>query len=240
MRLEINNLESSRFGRTIAHVSDFGSDLGEIDVLARQSRIELIFARVEVSNVSLVQHLEAIGFRLMDTLVWYSVEVEKAVVVPQTSELQVRTSRVEDIESIGRIAASAFRNYSGHYHSDQRLDRLAADAAYVDWAERTVTEAHPVNPVLVSCFESQPVGFLSMRGVGSATAEIVLNAVMPAFQGRGVYSQLVSHAIGLAAMRGSLRVAVSTQIDNYGVQRVWSRHGLVHEKSLYTLHKWID
>ena len=36
------------------------------------------------------------------------------------------------------------------------------------------------------------------------------------------------------------RLIVSTQINNYGVQRVWARLGFIHERSTYTFHKWYD
>ena len=31
---------------------------------------------------------------------------------------------------------------------------------------------------------------------------------------------------------------VSTQINNYTVQRAWVRLGFLHYRSFYTLHKW--
>ena len=70
--------------------------------------------------------------------------------------------------------------------------------------------------------------------------EIVLNAVHPAAQGKGVYTALVRAALLLAKDAGARRMIVSTQINNYAVQRVWTRLGFFHSSSLYTFHKWYD
>jgi hypothetical protein len=32
----------------------------------------------------------------------------------------------------------------------------------------------------------------------------------------------------------------STQLNNYAPQKIWSRLGFRHERSIYTFHKWWD
>ena len=144
----------------------------------------------------------------------------------------------EDAAAVAEVARAAFTGYLGHYHADPRLDSVAADAAYVEWAETATLSSSPTVPVLLAETSGQVVGFLALRTNGSAEMEMVLNAVDPAYQGQGVYRTLVGQALALAELRGCSRMLTSTQINNYAVQRVWAKYGFVHVRSFYTLHKW--
>jgi RimJ/RimL family protein N-acetyltransferase len=56
----------------------------------------------------------------------------------------------------------------------------------------------------------------------------------------GVYSSLFEQSKYSLAEIGAKRIIISTQINNYAVQKVWARSGFVHEQSYYTFHKWYD
>lgn len=224
----------------------------------------------------------------------------------------VRPASAADLDAVSRIARAAFRDYIGHFHSDPKLDKKAADAAYVEWAENNVRGCSESSPVLVACLgassglnrsagsksmgveqpgmtagpsvdcgvgresgpgaavcsefgfqpapepasavsvdsesgiqngmnsdsESDPVGFLCFERNGPDAFEITLNAVHPDTQRQGVYTALLVEAIEQTRRSGAARIIVSTQVNNYAVQRVWGRLGFAHFLSLYTFHKW--
>ncbi|MEM9465424.1 MAG: GNAT family N-acetyltransferase [Actinomycetota bacterium] len=240
MPLERNELETARFGVVAAHVTDPSADPTEIDAAADAMDAELLTARIDVGDLDVAHRLEEAGFRLMDTLVYYGRAVSDPPPAAPPPGTSIRTAEADDVAAVGSIARLAFHDYVGHFHADPRLDDADADAAYVQWAETSTAEAGPVRPVLLTCADDNVLGFLTLRDIGDTTAEIVLNAVDPEQQGRGIYAALVRAAIGLADRTGTERLVVSTQINNYGVQRVWARLGFVHERSIYTFHKWFD
>lgn len=238
----------------------------------------------------------------------------------RTSHLFVRRASAADLEAVSRIARAAFRDYIGHFHADPKLDKKAADAVYVEWAENNVRGYSEASPVLVACLdassclnrsagskskgldppgmtagpsfdfgagreagsgaaacsgfgfqpapavsadsesgiqngmnpdsesgiqncmnynsEADPVGFLCFERNGPDAFEITLNAVHPDTQNKGVYTALLVEAIEQTRRSGAARIIISTQVNNYAVQRVWGRLGFAHFLSLYTFHKW--
>jgi len=238
MPIEFNSLETTRFGVVAAHVAETGADIEAINAAADDLGVEMLTARIEVGDLPTVHRFESAGFRLMDTIVYYGRATTNLPERLNYHETSIRLARHDDSSAVGAIARRAFRGYVGHFHADPHLDRDAADAVYVEWAETSTAHADKSRPVLLCCRNNFVLGFLTLRGIGEQTAEIVLNAVDPMQQGRGIYGLLVESALKHARQGGANELSVSTQINNYGVQRVWARLGFVHTNSLYTFHKW--
>lgn len=250
MPIEINDLESSRFGVVSAKLVDHKADLSLVDAQVRQAGVNLLTARVSVDDLALVHDLEADGFRLMDTLVYYAVDPALAPKPwPELTCGVVRLAKDTDKSAIEMIAAESFEHYPSHYHMDPRLDDSAVIDAYIDWAGTSLDRMNDSHLVIVAESKNRVVGFLTFRlqdrplGGGkkpSQEFQIVLNAVGTNSRGKGVYSALLANVIGRASAAGAVRVSVSTQLNNYAVQRVWSRLGFMHYDSAYTFHKWFD
>ncbi|WP_425404940.1 N-acetyltransferase family protein [Hwanghaeella sp.] len=240
MPIEINELECKRFGIVAARVTDPLAPLGAVDAEASRYRVDMISTRVDVANLERVHALEGSGYRLMDTLVYYGRSLngfpENA---KDRTKVSLRIASPEDSSSVAALAHAAFRNYMGHYHADPRLDSTAADAAYVEWAETSTSHTTVDTPVFVVEDDKGLAGFLTMRRNDDAEFEIVLNAVHPDSQGKGYYTVLVLEALRFARSKGGARMIVSTQINNYAVQKVWALLGFNHYRSFYTFHKWL-
>lgn len=236
--IEINDLESHRFGIVAARLTDAAATLDTVDAAARAASVDMITSRVDASDLARVHALEEAGYRLMDTLVYH--ERPSGPVPPASGSAHPAPRRIapDDIPAIAEIAAAAFTNYVGHYHADPRLDNGAADAAYVEWAESSARHDSEDNPVLILRPDGQHGGFLTMRRNTAEEFEVVLNAVHPDSAGQGLYTVLLRRALDLAGEAHSKRVIISTQINNYPVQRIWSRLGFTHYRSVYTFHKW--
>lgn len=241
MPIELNELETNRFGIVAARVTDVGAGPEAIDAAAGYKGVQMLTARIPASDLSRVHDFEAAGYRLMDTLLYYTrdlCDLPPRLTPPEG--LSCRSATSEDAEAVGRVARAGFSGYMGHYHADPRLQRAAADAAYVEWAVTSTARTLAAAPVLVAESNGRAMGFLTLRTNNSDEMEIVLNAVEPAFQGRGAYGALVIEALVLASARGCSRMITSTQINNYRVQRIWGRLGFLHSLSFYTFHKWFE
>ena len=240
MLVELNNLETNRFGIIAARVIDVSASPEAIAAEAHAKGVQMLTIRVDVSDLPRVHALEAAGYQLMDTLVYYSRDL---VDLPATRQsvngVTLRQATPADTVSVGKLAREAFAGYIGHYHADPRLNDAAADAAYVEWAENSTERVSGDAPVLLAEVAGRVSGFLTMRRNSPDEMEIVLNAVGPESQGKGLYTALVSESLSIARELGAGAVIISTQINNYAVQRIWARLGFFHVRSLYTFHKWM-
>lgn len=238
MRVERNALESDRFNVAFARLEDpSDGQLKPVLRTADNAGIDVISTRVNTSSLAVVRALEGCGFRIMDTLVYYRVDIATAASATVHPPL-VRAASPADAYACARIAASAFHAYLGHYHADPRLGGDRADAAYVDWTTRLLCESTGDQIALCAHAGSVVVGFLVGVAREAGVGEIVLNAVDPAYQRQGCYHALLAAYFHLAARRGDTAAIISTQLQNYQVQRAWRRHGFQLFDSYHTLHRW--
>jgi GNAT superfamily N-acetyltransferase len=238
--ISLSALDLDRFGVVTARAPLVtASDVDPAVTFCRSNRVRLLIARCNTEDLGAAQNLEASGARLMDTLVYFARSVDPREPEP-TPPVPVRLHREGEAEEIQRIAADAFRGYTGHYHADPRLDRAACDAVYASWAHRSCLDAAVADRVLVAELEGRLVGFLTLKARAPGEQEIVLNAVSPQAQRHGVYRSLVLGAIAQVRAEGATRVIVSTQVTNVAVQRIWTRLGFEPDHSFYTFHLWLD
>ena len=229
--LAASALDSDRFGVPIAraHAASV-ADVAAIVNDGESSGLAMVIVRSPADDLRVAHAIEDAGGRLCDTLVYYARSLDRPI--PEQSR-PIRRARPDDIDEVTAIAAAAFAGYRGHYHADPRLDRAAADAGYVDWARRSIGGAH----MLVIEDAGAVAGFLSMEP-RAADTEIVLNAIRPASQGRGLYPALVIGALHRSVELQAGRCIVSTQVGNVSAQKVWVRTGFEPTHAVHTFHVW--
>ncbi|MFN7209920.1 MAG: GNAT family N-acetyltransferase [Aggregatilineales bacterium] len=240
-QVALSPLDEARFGVRIARIHELTPEaLDETLQFCAQNAVQMLIARAPSQAIRFVQQLEGLGFRLMDTLVYYRRDLSRTPLPEAQDAALIRAVRPNEETVVREIAAQSFQGYFGHYHADPRLDQAACDAAYVSWAERSCTDRSVADEVLVAELDGQLVGFLTLRRNTSEQTEIVLNGVAPAAQGQGVYRELVSRALQQGAAWAAREVIVSTQIVNLAPQKVWVRLGFEPYRFYYTFHKWFD
>lgn len=236
-------IDSSRFGCTVAKCTvDAATTVADLLSACAEGKVRLLIARCPSLLVSQIQRLEAADFFIADTLVYYTNAVLAAPPADARDVIVVRQSSADDAVAVKDVAAKAFEGYYGHYHADARLSRAACDAVYADWAYNSCVDAQYADTVLLAQEEDNVaiLAFITLKARSADLLEIVLNAVDPAHQGRGLYARLVAEAKRWAVAKGFSRLTVSTQLPNIAVQKVWCRQGFEPSQSLYTLHRWFD
>lgn len=235
----LSDIDERRFGIKTARVEDIGlSDLQEVLAFCNTQSVSLLIARCSTSNVRTVQALEAQGFFLTDTLLYYIKDMLCEAVPMDLGESLIRPFRPGEEDRVKAVAVQAFRGYLGHYHADPRLDPSKCDEVYASWAVQACLSAEPNHAVLVVEGEKSLNGFATLRLNSPEQGEGVLFAVAPYAQGAGLYRSLMLHGIEWCRSKGAHSMVVSTQINNIAVQKVWSRLGFEIHKAVYTLHKW--
>ncbi len=239
MQIKLSDIDERRFGIRTAKATDFDRhDIPYLFSFCASERVELLIARCSTLDISVCQEMEKRGCRLMDTLVYYSNDLGKNTFSANLEGFTIRNVRPGEEDAVRRIASDAFRGYSGHYHSDARLDQHKCDEIYEDWAYRSCVHKEVAEDVLVAEFKGAIIAFATLRIVSPEEGEGVLFGVARAFQGQGIYRGLIINGMRWCASRGVLKMTVSTQITNIAVQKVWARLGFEPLSSFYTFHRW--
>jgi GNAT superfamily N-acetyltransferase len=235
-----SQLDSERFGVRAARAQITPETLPRVLDFCDSEKIDLLIARCATSDLIAAQNMEAHGFLLMDTLVYYSFDLSKKAIPKDTIEFLVRPVKPEDTDQTRRLAAAAFRGYQGHYHADRRLDRHKCDETYASWAERSAILKTAADEVLVAEQDGNLAGFATLRVNSLEECEGPLVAVAPEYQKQGVCRALMIHCLQWCLSQGAQRMVISTQITNISMQKVWCRVGFEPSSSYYTFHKWFD
>lgn len=239
--VQLSAIDEERFGIKTARATDISiARLPEILDFCSGHDVALLIARCPVAELDAVQAMEARGFQLMDTLVYYAWSSARSPILADTGKATIRPIRQGEEAIVRDIAAESFRGYFGHYHADKRLDRQKCDDAYISWATRSCISRDVASDVLVADVGGAVSGFATLRLNSPCEGEGVLFGVVPAAQGQGIYRSFMIRAMEWVVAQGASRMVVSTQITNIAVQKVWTRVGFEPSHGYYTFHKWFD
>lgn len=237
--LDISEPDSRRFAMPYVRARNITkSDIAETLAYCGKNGAGICVARCNTGDMATVHALEDEGFRLMDTLVYYQARLDGLELPDRKLALPIRTARPDDGEAVGRLAAAAFADYFSHYHADSRLERRKVDEVFVDWSSRSCRDKSVADEVFVAVAENELGGFATMRLNDETEGEGVLFAVHPAHQNKGIYRDLMISGLEWCRKHQCHRMIVSTQVNNYTVQRAWTRLGFFFYESFYTFHKW--
>ena len=137
-----------------------------------------------------------------------------------------------DLEAIAEITAEAITN--SHFHHDPRLPKERTRRLYAAWARNDATGR--AYRTFVAREGGAIVGYITVLLVGR-TAVIDLVAVVPAAQGRGIGSALLSDVVTWLRREG-LGARVGTQSDNPALA-LYGRYGFVPTDRQATYHLWL-
>jgi len=238
--ITFSEIDSQRFGVRVARAHIVPENLSRVLRSCAEEKIDLLMARCATGDLATVQDMEAQGFRLMDTLLFYRFDLAKRAIPQDRGEFQVRGLQPGEQNQVRGIAAAAFKGYMGHYHADGRLDRRLCDEGYASWADNSCVSKSAADEVLVAKHDDKVVGFGTLRVNSPQEVEGLLYAVAPEWQGRSVGPSLMIHSLRWCCSQGAQRMIISTQVTNVSMQRVWCRVGFEPSHSYYTFHKWFS
>jgi GNAT superfamily N-acetyltransferase len=236
--IALSAIDQERFGLVIArddHITN-ASLTAALDFCSTHG-VRLLIARCSSDDAAAARGLEAAGARQMDTLIYYARSLDSELNLGHRCSVPIRPFRSGDELAIRRVAAEAFRDYAGHYHCDERLDRQRVAEIYPSWAERSCLSRQVADQVFVAD-DGAIKGFATLRLNNPLEAEGVLFAVAPQARGLGIYRAFMYEGLRWAKQRNTQRMVVSTQLTNRVVQRVWTSLGFTPIRTLYTFHVW--
>ena len=236
--LQYSQIESQRFGLCI-HRGYF-NDIEEgalqsyilnegVDVLIFRIAAEKQYELAKLNNI-------ALPYLVTDTLVYYRVNLDAY----QPNELRNQDIEFEKCQPvhgpiIDRLVQEIFAGYTNHYNSNPYLPKQDILAGYQEWA-RSYIAADDIGRIswLVRR-KGNPIGFATCSWQG-AESEGVLYGVISEASGGGIYGDIIRFTQNYFKMQGIRFMKVSTQVQNYAVQKVWNREGFVIDQSFLTIH----
>jgi ribosomal protein S18 acetylase RimI-like enzyme len=196
------------------------------EVLAAMlARVEAHLQRHHISQLAWMladgwprRWLANIGFYLVNEIETYVKEDTAVPPTPTLAHLAIRPVQEADFDKLAELETAAFTPL--WRHSAHAL-RLASQRAFsfdmAVWGETAVA------------FQLS-----SRTGTG---AHLVRLTVHPAYQGQGVGSTLLAHALNGYHQRGLHNVTLNTQIDNFPSQKLYRNFGF--QPGGYRLPVWI-
>jgi ribosomal protein S18 acetylase RimI-like enzyme len=234
--IQYSELESRRFGKKIFRGKFDTIDIDLIRTKVFDADADVTIFRVPVAEQPKLYLLKSLHYEdiIADTLVYYSLDLNKATFKPVKNEaLVIRPAIPSDIPAFEQIVPEIFADYTNHYSSNYQLNKSGLTAGYTEWAIGYIEKDQKLN--FLALWENVPVGFITCD-YSPTYAEIILNGVLPAYEGRGIYTDLLRHVKSFFREMNIPNLRVSTQIQNFRVQNVWSREGFFLDEAFLTIH----
>jgi len=233
--------ESSRFQMNIYRGLVEHIDARVLRDIIVKNMVDILILRIPSENLAEQDKLERLGFEFLcaDTLVYYIADLQaNKETALKNNDLQFYVITDKDFETVDNMVKIIFAGYTNHYNSNNYLDKENILAGYQEWVRDFTSKGEEGNCIswLVKR-GNELVGFATCSYDGKLqVCEGVLYGVLPNESGKGIYGDLIRFTKNYFTRNGYKNMKVSTQIQNFAVQKVWTREGFVLDKSYNTFH----
>ena len=232
-----SEVESRRFGMRVFRAETHDLDAKALlrEILAAEA--DLVILRLPAGDLAQLSRLERSGlpYLVADTLVYYVAELAK---MPSTAlanrDLEFVAAGEGELESLDRLVGSVFAEYRNHYASNPFLPKSGLIDGYREWA-RSFASGAPEKRAWLIRRGSELVGFSTCSEHGDRGV-VVVGGIEPTASGGGLYGDMIRFSRDHFRGRGLREMEVSTQVQNFAVQKVWSREGFVMREAKTTVH----
>jgi hypothetical protein len=234
--IRYSEIESKRFGKEIFRGNIDVLDIERFKKFYEQNDPDILIVRIPVSEQHKMSQLNSLNKEVInaDTLVYYQVGLDKTIYNPvKNKELVFVNANISNKSAFEQLISEVFKNYTNHYFSNPILDKKKITEGYTEWATQSIHS--PGNLHVLVYTDTKPTGFITCS-YNSNFAEIILNGVLPEYQGRGIYTDMIRHVKDHFHRISIPVLKVSTQIQNFAVQKVWNKEGFILNSAYITIH----
>lgn len=228
--------ESKRFQMNILRASMESLDIKTLNNAILENHTDLTILRLPCENLPQISKLQNLGFPYFqtDTLVYYYVDFnEYQPKELKNSDLTFDFAIDQDKNILSELVDKIFPGYTNHYNSNPYIDKQNILEGYKEWVIDFIGAENKY--VFLVKKQGEIIGFATCTNENNE-AEGVLYGVLPTASGGGVYSDIIRYTQSFMKDLGVNIMKVSTQVQNYAVQKVWSREGFFMKKSFATVH----
>lgn len=232
----VSDVESKRFGLNIVRGNSEKIELKNIQSQIMDKLADIMFLRIPSTNAFEIINLSRLGYEYFqaDTLVYYLADFNKYKPKDLRNEdLIFKKAKSSDKPLLKEMVNEIFQGYTNHYFSNPYIKKDDILSGYTEWVVNFIDNKS--TEVFIAYKNNQAIAFATCSS-DNEVAEGVLYGVMPNSSGSGIYSDLIRYTQKYYFKQGILKMKVSTQVQNYAVQKVWSREGFYMNESYATIH----
>ena len=233
-----SDVDSQRFGINVFRATLNDVDIENLKQQINNDAIDLIILRLPSATKDKHSVLHQLGFQIIhaDTLVYYFCTLNTDI-TPLRNELSFEEISRENSEILNEIVPIIFKDYTSHYASNPILDKAKTSEGYIEWAKSYVTTANPNRISWLVKSDNEIIGFATCSfNQEKKECEGVLYGVMPQAAGKGVYTDIIRFTQRYFKNLDYKTMWVSTQIQNYSVQKAWIKENFQLKKAFDTYH----
>lgn len=236
-----SEIDTQRFGFKVAKTN------GEVFRDATKEYIEktkldykLIIARVSLNDITLINSLEDIGFRIKDTQITYKHDLKN---LHQRNKIDtpifIREFQNSDTKYLMKMAKECFIDY-GHYFNNKSLNRDRCLEIYEDWTYNTCTNKNLADKIIIACEEDEPVGFLSFKiydhGIHKRFAAGGIGAVNLKERGKNIFPKILNAGLDWAYENNLDWCEHNVLVNNFAVNRSMNKSNFKAGNPQVTMH----
>ncbi len=230
-------LESRRFKLNAYRGVIETIDTDEILAAILKNEIDLLIIRVPAENQFEAPLLNGLGmpFIVADTLVYYHADTQ--TIQPKTyhnQHLSFEEFTSDHFDISDRLVREIFAGYQNNYSTNPVLEADLIEI-YQDWARSYATDRSNGKVSWLVGHGDDFWGLITCL-VEKNQLEIILNGVLPRESGKGIYGDMIRFVQRFCMENNLSRIKISTQVNNYAVQKVWGREGFYVKNAFLTIH----
>ncbi|NOT87230.1 MAG: GNAT family N-acetyltransferase [Lysobacter sp.] len=232
-----SDLDSRRFGIDIARARLDAMTPKALATEVLSSGIDVAIVRLPAGQSSGINELRnwALPVLHADTLVYYKCDLTRhEPTALRNIDLDFSIASHSDMGELESLILSTFENYVSHYHANPLFPPGSILAGYLEWALGHLQGSG--RTLWVARRGGRIAAFAACHRIDMDTAEGILYGVRPEEAGGGLYGDLIRHTQAVAKAEGAKTMIVSTQVDNFAVQKVWAREGFHLFEAWNTYH----
>src|SRR5690554_5789981 len=217
----VSNSETKRFKMNIVRGKSDTIELKNLQTQIVKNLADIVVLRIPSKNISEVQNLSKLGYEYFqaDTLVYYIVDFERYQPKELRNEdISFRKADLSDKNLLDGMVHEIFQGYTNHYFSNNYINKDEVLEGYAEWVSGFIEDNS--KDVFIVYKNKEAIAFATCSHE-DGVAEGVLYGVMPNNSGGGIYSDIIRFTQNYYIQKGFSKMKVSTQVQNYAVQKVW-------------------
>lgn len=230
--------ESNRFNYKIFRGNIDAVDEQVIKNIVLAENPDIIILRVPAERKNEQYKLHNTGCRVLhcDTLVYYFCPLHAVPINPFRNKLEFHPVTGQTKHLVAELTEAIFPGYQSHYFSNPYLKRELILQGYKEWTQSYINEIDSSKFSWYITLKEKVVGFAMCSIIDETTCEGVFSGVMTEYAGKGIYPDIVRFLQNFFKSRGIRIMKVSTQIQNYSVQKTWIKEGFNLKQAFDTYH----
>jgi hypothetical protein len=237
--IEFSPVESSRFKYKIYRGNITNINEGLITGIINNQQPDILILRLPVDFKREHYKLNNLGYPVLhcDTIVYYFCTLSSQKILPLRNNLKFNLVTKQTQHLVDKLTDEIFMDYQSHYFSNPALNKNDIVRGYREWAQSFIHDNDDNKFSWYVTLNEEVVAFAMGSSLkDNSTCEGVFSGVKKEFAGKGIYTDIVRFLQNYFTNEGMKIMKVSTQIQNYSVQKTWINEGFRLKQAFDTYH----